>query len=112
MQKQPCRFSCIHYQDKKGKVSAASFTLAQWTTMESSSMTVAVTLTGNNTPTSEEHRASLADVWHSIPSPSHWDLGSPGFLIGTASTPILLCGEPALHAGREHSGSVGWSRET
>ena len=25
---------------------------------------------------------------------------------------ILLCGEPALHAGREHSGLVGWSRET
>ena len=30
-------------------------------------MTVAVTLTGNNTPTSEEHRASLADVWQIRP---------------------------------------------
>jgi len=26
-------------------------------------------------------------------------------------TRILLCEEPAWHAGREHSGSVGWSRE-
>ena len=30
-------------------------------------MTVAVTLTGNNTPTSEEHQASLADVWQIRP---------------------------------------------
>jgi len=30
-------------------------------------MTVAVTLTGNNTRTSEEHQASLADVWQMRP---------------------------------------------
>ena len=43
-------------------VSAAPFALAQWTAMESSSMTLAVTLTGNYTPALEEQRASLADV--------------------------------------------------
>ena len=43
-------------------VTAAPFALAQWTAMESSSMTLAATLTGNHTPALEEQRASLADV--------------------------------------------------
>ena len=62
--------------------------------------------------TNPSNMAPTGWFWHSIPSPSHWDLGSPGFSRGTASRRILLCEEPAWHAGREHSGSVGWSRET
>jgi len=47
--------------------SAAPFTFAQWTAMESSSMTLAATLTGNHTPALEEQQASLADVWQIRP---------------------------------------------
>ena len=43
-------------------VQPAPFSLAQWTAMESSSMTLAVILTGNHTPALEEQQASLADV--------------------------------------------------
>jgi len=75
--KKTCRFSCIHHQHKKSKdawtshftfiVGAAPFAFAQWTAMESSSMTLAATLTGNHKPALEEQQASLADVWQIRP---------------------------------------------
>jgi len=48
-------------------ISAVPFALAQWSAMESSLMTHAVTLTDNHTPALEEQWASLADVWQICP---------------------------------------------
>ena len=83
-----CGYSRKFWSLVTSTVCAASFTFAQWATVKSSSMTLAVSLASNQAATVEQHWAYFAGIWqigplvhwypclgcHSIPNPIYLGL--------------------------------------
>ena len=62
-----CGYSHTFWSLVTSTVCAASFTLAQWSTVKSSSMTLALSLASNQAATVEQHWAYFAGIWQTSP---------------------------------------------
>ena len=119
-----CGYSRKFWSLVTSTVCAASFTLAQWATVKSSSMTLAVSIASNQAATVEQHWTYFAGLWQTgplwypclgsvipFPVPFTWVWNVECFGQRLLSRWKLRWAMLALCAGATHAGLLGWIPE-